>query len=55
MSSADAPTEYASYPPPAALAANAHVSGQAAYDALCKEAETDYAGFWARQARELLS
>ena len=43
------------YPPPAALAASAHVAGMAAYDALCKEAETDYAGYWARLARELLS
>ncbi|WP_423221911.1 acetate--CoA ligase [Ideonella margarita] len=35
--------------------ANAHVAGIAAYDALCKEAETDYEGFWARQARDLIS
>ncbi|WP_431261514.1 acetate--CoA ligase [Roseateles chitinivorans] len=27
----------------------------AAYEALCKEAETDYEGYWARLARELLS
>jgi acetyl-CoA synthetase len=43
------------YSPPAALAAAAHVSGRAAYDALCAEAEADYAGYWARLARELLS
>ena len=43
------------YPPPAALAEAAHVSGMDAYNALCAEAEADYAGFWARQARELLS
>ncbi|MDP3084425.1 MAG: AMP-binding protein, partial [Rubrivivax sp.] len=55
MSSADAPTEYATYPPPPELAAQAHVSGMAAYEALCKEADTDYEGFWARQARELIS
>ncbi len=55
MSSADSPTEYASYPPPAAVSAGAHVSGFAAYEALCREAETDYEGFWARQARELIS
>jgi acetyl-CoA synthetase len=55
MSSAEAPTEYQLYPPPAHVVAAAHVSGVAAYDALCQEAETDYEGFWARQARELLS
>ncbi len=55
MSSAEAPTEYQLYPPPAHVVAAAHVSGVAAYDALCKEAATDYEGFWARQARELLS
>ncbi len=43
------------YNPPAAAVQGAHVSGMAAYEALCKEAETDYAGYWARQARELLS
>ncbi len=42
------------YPPPAAAVKNATISGMAAYDALCKEADTDYAGFWARQAREHL-
>ncbi len=43
------------YPPPAALSKAAHVSGMDAYNTLCAEAEADYAGFWARQARELLS
>ncbi len=46
------PTTYA---PPAALAQAAHVSGMAAYDALCAEAEADYEGYWARLARELLA
>jgi acetyl-CoA synthetase len=59
MSSADpsnsSPTEYKLYPPPAAAVAGAHVSGQAAYDALVKEADDDYEGFWARQARELIT
>jgi acetyl-CoA synthetase len=27
----------------------------AAYEALCKEADTDYAGYWARLAREHVS
>ena len=55
MSSADSPTEYQLYPPPAATVEAAHVSGVAAYDALCQEAETDYEGYWARLAREFLS
>ncbi len=53
MSSADAPTEYAVYPPP--VNAGAAVNGMAAYNALCAEAERDYAGYWARLARELVS
>jgi acetyl-CoA synthetase len=55
MSSADSPTEYKLYPPPANAVTGAHVSGQAAYDALVKEAETDYTGYWARLARELIT
>ena len=51
----DSPTEYKLYPPPAAFVAAAHVSGQAAYDALVKEAETDYEGYWSRLARELVT
>ena len=43
------------YPPTEAVVRDAWVSGMDAYRALCAEAETDYAGFWARQARELLS
>ncbi len=39
------------YPP----AATARIQGMDAYHALCKEAETDYAGYWARLAREFLS
>jgi len=34
---------------------NATISGMDAYKALCAEAETDYEGFWARHARELVS
>ena len=41
--------------PSAEFVKQANVSGMAAYDALCKKAETDYEGFWAEQARELLS
>jgi acetyl-CoA synthetase len=47
--------ETAIYQPPAGLVKSAYVSGMAAYEKLCAEAEADYAGFWARQARELLS
>lgn len=48
-------TESKIYPPPAALSAKAHVSGMAAYDKLCAEAEADYEGYWARLAREFVS
>jgi acetyl-CoA synthetase len=49
------PHELQTYDPPADLQAHAWVSGMAAYDALCAEAEADHEGYWARQARELLS
>jgi acetyl-CoA synthetase len=40
------------FPPPADMVRQANVSGAAAYQALCDEAERDYEGFWARLARE---
>lgn len=40
------------FPPTQAFVSQANVSGMAAYEALCKEAEADHAGFWARLARE---
>jgi len=40
------------FPPAPAIVAAARVSGMAAYEALCREAEQDFEGFWARQARE---
>lgn len=40
------------FPPSAETVGRAAVAGMAAYEALCKEAETDYAGYWARLARE---
>jgi len=43
------------YSPSDAFVKNAHVSGMAAYEALCKEAETDYEGYWARLAKELIT
>ncbi|MFZ4527006.1 MAG: acetate--CoA ligase [Undibacterium curvum] len=42
------------FPPPAEFAAKAAISGMDAYHALCREAEQDYEGFWARLARENL-
>ena len=43
------------YQPSEAFVKNAHVSGMAAYQALCKEAETDYEGYWGRLAKELIT
>jgi acetyl-CoA synthetase len=48
-------TDLRIYEPSADAVKSAHVSGMAAYDQLCAEAEADYEGFWARQARELIS
>lgn len=42
------------YEPSEDVVARARVSGMAAYQALCQEAEADYEGYWARHARELL-
>ena len=52
---AEGPTELKTYLPSAASVAGAHVQGMPAYEALCQEAESDYEGFWARHARELLT
>ena len=43
------------YLPSAEFVKNAAIPSMAAYDALCKEAETDYEGYWGRLANELLS
>ncbi|MDP1982093.1 MAG: acetate--CoA ligase [Sulfuritalea sp.] len=45
-------TESRVFPPADAVVKKATISGMAAYEALCKEAEQDYAGYWARLARE---
>jgi len=50
----DVKAESRIFPPPAAFAASATISGMDAYRALCKEAEEDYEGFWANLARENL-
>ena len=44
--------EHRVFPPPADFAKQANISGMAAYNALCVEAEKDYEGFWARLARD---
>ena len=41
--------------PDDAFVRQANLSGRAAYDALCHEAQTDYEGYWARHARALLA
>ncbi len=51
----DGPTELKTYLPSAQSVAGAHVQGMAAYQALVQEATDDYEGYWARQARELIS
>ncbi len=43
------------YAPSPEWVANAHVQGEAGYAALVAEAEADYAGYWARLARELIT
>lgn len=42
------------FSPPVELSKKAAVSGMEAYEALIKEAETDYAGFWSKRAKALL-
>jgi acetyl-CoA synthetase len=42
------------FPPAEAFVKQANISGMAAYDKLCAEAEKDYEGFWARLAKENL-
>jgi len=43
------------FPPTAATVKAARISGMAAYDAMCAEAEKDFEGFWGRLARANLS
>jgi acetyl-CoA synthetase len=43
------------YQPSADFVKNANIAGMPAYDALCKEAETDYEGYWGRLAKEFIS
>jgi acetyl-CoA synthetase len=39
------------FPPSAAASNGARISSMAQYEAMCKEAETDFEGYWARLAR----
>ena len=48
-------TESRVFPPSDAVVKKATISGMAAYEALCKEADQDYSGYWARLAREHVS
>ena len=48
-------TETRVFPPDEAFVKQANVSGMAAYQALCQQAETDYEGFWANQARQTIT
>src|SRR5204863_1211867 len=47
-------TETRVFPPSPEFVKQANIAGMAAYEALCKEAERDFEGFWARLAREEL-
>ena len=47
-------TETRVFPPPEALVRQANISGMAAYHAMCREAERDFEGFWAKLARDEL-
>ena len=44
--------EHRLFPPSAEFSKQANISGMAAYQALCDEANRDFEGFWARQARD---
>jgi acetyl-CoA synthetase len=46
--------ETRSFPPPEAFVKQANISGMAAYEAMCREAEKDFEGFWAKHARNEL-
>ncbi|MGJ3704583.1 acetate--CoA ligase [Variovorax sp. AFSI2.2] len=43
------------FPPDARASSGARISGMAAYEALCREAEQDFEGFWTRLAQDNLT
>ncbi|MDP2056407.1 MAG: acetyl-coenzyme A synthetase N-terminal domain-containing protein, partial [Thiobacillus sp.] len=47
-------TETRVFPPADAFVKQANVSGMEAYQALCRQAATDYEGFWANLARQTM-
>ncbi|MDD0838792.1 acetate--CoA ligase [Curvibacter sp. HBC61] len=55
MSATPTPADAVVYLPSEDFVKNAHVSGMAAYQALCQEAETDYQAYWGRLAKELIT
>src|SRR3954453_7831559 len=40
------------FPPPESAVRGARIAGMAAYEAMCKEAERDFEGYWAKLARD---
>ena len=46
--------ETRAFPPADAFVKQANISGMAAYEAMRKEAEQDFEGFWAKHARNEL-
>ena len=46
--------ETRAFPPSEAFVRQANISGMAAYEAMCAEAERDFEGFWAKHARNEL-
>jgi acetyl-CoA synthetase len=52
---ADNPIASILVPVPAEFAKSAHIGSRAAYDEQCAKAQSDYAGYWADHARNLLS
>ena len=46
--------ETRAFPPPEAFVKQANIPGMAAYEAMCRDAERDLEGFWARLARSEL-
>ncbi|RPE70589.1 acetyl-coenzyme A synthetase [Tibeticola sediminis] len=43
------------YYPSEEFVRQATISGMSAYEALCREAESDYTGYWAKRAREMVT
>ena len=48
-------TELPVYDPPKAFSEKAAIPSMQAYEALCAHAQRDYQGFWAEQAKRLIT